>query len=146
MANPQEAVIGLFVATDQRDWEKVTAAFDTKVLLDYSSMSGSPAAELSPDQIVTAWKGILPGFESTHHQIGNFTTTVDGNKASVFCYGTATHYLPDTQGNVWTVVGSYNFELTKNDTNNWKVSTMKFNVKYQDGNTSLPEKAVNNLK
>ncbi len=131
----------LFVATDTRDWQKVEQIFADQVVLDYSSMNGNPAVELSPSQITGAWKGILPGFESTHHQIGNFITKVDENKASVFVYGTATHYLSDDQGSVWTVVGSYDFDLIKTD-NKWRISSMKFNFKYQDGNTSLPEKAI----
>ncbi len=146
MNNPNDAVTQLFVATDQREWKTVEEIFDSKVLLDYSSMNGSPAVDLTPDQITGAWKGILPGFESTHHQVGNFITRIDGNEATVFCYGTATHFLSDEAGNVWTVVGSYDFELSIDDADKWRVRTMKFNFKYQDGNTSLPEKAINKLK
>lgn len=136
-------VTELFVATDNRNWEKVVRIFAPKVILDYSSMNGNPPSELTPNQIIEAWKGILPGFESTHHQLGNFITEINGNKASLFCYGTATHYLTDEKGNLWTVVGSYNFDLEKMN-NQWRVTSMKFNFKYQDGNTSLPEKAIKN--
>lgn len=146
MKNPNDAVTQLFVATDQREWRTVEQIFDAKVWLDYSSMNGSPATELTPGQITGAWKGILPGFESTHHQIGNFITKVNGDEATVYCYGTATHFLTDEGGNVWTVVGSYDFELSKDTLDNWRVRAMKFNFKYQDGNTSLPEKAINKLK
>jgi hypothetical protein len=136
-------VTQLFVATDQRDWQQVEDIFAAKVVIDYSSMNGNSAVELTPNQIITAWKSILPGFESTHHQLGNFITEVNGETATVFCYGTATHYLSDEKGNIWTVVGSYNFVLKKlND--QWKITSMKFNYKYQDGNTSLPEKAIKN--
>lgn len=143
MDTAQTTVIQLFVASDQRNWEQVETIFGEKVTLDYSSMNGNPAAELTPNQITTAWKGILPGFESTHHQLGNFITEIKEDTAKVFCYGTATHYLPDENGNIWTVVGSYNFDL-KNVNDQWKVTSMKFNFKYQDGNTSLPEKAIKN--
>ncbi len=146
MTTPNDAVIQLFVNTDHRNWEQVEALFDDEVLLDYSSMSGSPAATLTPNQITTAWKGILPGFESTHHQIGNILSETSGNKAHVFCYGTATHFLTDDNGNIWTVVGSYDFDLRKTSEGAWKVSSMTFNFKYQDGNTALPEKAINKLK
>lgn len=136
-------VTKLFVATDQRNWQEVEQAFANKVNLDYSSMNGNPVVELTPSQITTAWKGILPGFESTHHQLGNFITQVDGDKATVFCYGTATHYLSDEQGSIWTIVGSYDFDLKKSG-NQWRITSMKFNYKYQDGNTSLAEKAIKN--
>ena len=145
MNKPNEVVIALFVATDQRDWSGVRATFDEKVWLDYSSMNGSPATELTPEQIITAWQGILPGFESTHHQLGNFIHSIDGDEARVFCYGTAAHFLTDEKGNLWTVVGTYDFVLQEK-AGDWKISSMKFNFKYQDGNTSLPERAMARAK
>lgn len=140
-----ETVTRLFVATDSKDWETVEDIFDKTVLLDYSSMNGNPAVELTPRQITDSWKTILPGFTYTHHQLGNFISSEKGNKAEVFCYGTATHYLEDKNGNVWTVVGSYDFELNKSG-QTWKISKMKFNFKYQDGNTGLPAKAMKRLE
>lgn len=136
-----EKVTKLFVAADQRNWPEVAQAFASKVILDYSSMNGSPPTTVTPDQIIKAWKGILPGFESTHHQLGNFISKANKDTATVFCYGTATHYLPDEKGNLWTVVGSYNFDLKKIK-DQWKIISMKFNFKYQNGNTSLPAKAI----
>ena len=144
MKDPQDVVTSLFVATDARNWDGVAEAFHTKVVLDYASMTGNPAAELAPEDIINSWKGILPGFEHTHHQLGNFLSDVNGNQATVSCYGTATHYLADENGSIWIVVGTYDFELVKED--NWKISKMKFNYRYQDGNANLVEKAMNNLK
>ncbi|ANQ49462.1 nuclear transport factor 2 family protein [Flammeovirga sp. MY04] len=139
-----ETIHQLFISTDAREWEKLEKIFADKVVLDYSSMNGNPAVTLSPSQIIEGWKTILPGFTHTHHQIGNGMTKDLGDKAEVFCYGTATHYLESEEGNVWTVVGSYNFELEK-ENDNWRVTKMKFNFKYQDGNTSLPELAMKNV-
>ncbi|RDY61713.1 nuclear transport factor 2 family protein [Flagellimonas nanhaiensis] len=141
---PKDIVIQLFTATDQRDWDKVENCFSNSVLLDYSSM-GNPSATLKPKQIIDSWKTILPGFSHTHHQIGNIQEKITKNKAHVFAYGTATHYLEDENGNIWTVVGSYDFDLTRED-NQWKISKMKFNFKYQDGNTALPQKAINTVQ
>ncbi len=146
MKTPQDAVTGLFIATDQKNWQQVAHTFYKEVVLDYASMNGNPATKLTPEQIVAAWKTILPGFEHTHHQIGNYITKIEGQKASFFCYGTATHFLPDEKGNLWTVVGSYDFELIQLENKEWKITSMKFNYKYQDGNTSLPEKAMKNSK
>jgi hypothetical protein len=87
----------------------------------------------------------VPGFEATHHQLGNHRITLDGDQADVFCYGTATHSLPEGNGPLWTVVGTYNFHLTKSG-KTWRVDTMKFNLKYQDGNTALPELAQKRIR
>ncbi|MEM8891070.1 MAG: nuclear transport factor 2 family protein [Bacteroidota bacterium] len=139
----EQRISQLFIATDERDWENLKSIFAEEVELDYSSMSGNPAAKLSPSQIIESWKTILPGFSSTHHQIGNFQVEVQDKVAQVFCYGTATHYLEDPAGNVWTVVGSYNFQLKPDQKESWRVSSMRFNYKYMDGNLSLPQKAMN---
>lgn len=145
MTNPQEVITALFVATDEHQWNTVEQIFNDEVVLDYSSMTGDPAARLSPADITTAWKGILPGFRYTHHQLGNFLVSVKIDKADVKCYGTATHYLEDEGGNVWTVVGTYDFSLTRSG-DSWRVDSMKFNFKYQDGNTALPRKAIEQAK
>ena len=145
MNNANLVVNQLFIATDQQNWETVKACFSEKVKLDYSSMSGNPSAMLSPNEIVAAWKTILPGFTHTHHQLGNFMETQSANGVHVFCYGTASHYLESENGNIWTVVGSYDFDLEKQH-GNWKITSMTFNFKYQEGNTKLAAQAMENVK
>lgn len=140
---PTAVVTQLFIASDEHKWDELENCFAKEVLLDYSSM-GSPPVNLSPKQIVASWKSILPGFTHTHHQIGNIQEVIKNNSAEVFAYGTATHYLEDEKGSVWTVVGTYNFELVKVH-KEWKISSMKFNLKYQDGNLSLSQKAIDNV-
>jgi fermentation-respiration switch protein FrsA (DUF1100 family) len=141
----QETITQVFVNTDAQNWSGVEAQFAPTVTIDYQSMTGNPATTLHPTEITAAWKTVLPGFTQTHHQLGNFITKVNNTKAHVSCYGTATHYLEDVSGNVWTVVGSYDFDLKKID-HQWKVTTMKFNYKYQVGNTTLVQKAIENVK
>ena len=126
MDTPQQAVMNLFLATDQHNWTLVERIFNQEVALDYSSMNGNPVTTLSPQEITSVWKTILPGFEHTHHQIGNFISDMNGNKATVFCYGTATHFIADEKGVIWTVVGGYDFGSIKVD-NEWDVRSNKIN-------------------
>lgn len=142
----QEAISRFFIAVDNRNWDDVRNLFADTVLLDYTSMVGGEPANLTSELIIESWKGLLPGFDCTHHQLGNFVINADLEIATAFCYGTATHYLKNDSGNnVWTVVGSYNFELIS-DASDWKISKMKFNLKYIDGNSSLPAMAQERLK
>ena len=141
----QETIHKLFIATDQQDWKTVQRCFASKVILDYSSMTGNPAATVTPQQMIESWQGILPGFEHTHHQLGNFLIQENPEWATAFCYGTATHYLENEGQNLWNVVGSYDFKLTPLQ-GDWKISKMKFNFKYQTGNTALPQLAINQVK
>ncbi len=136
----QQAIVDMFVAVDAREWEQVKSAFADAVLLDYQSMTGAKAEELSPGQIVTAWSGFLPGFDHTHHQLGNFQiSTGDANTATGRFYGTATHTIAGA--GVWTVVGTYEVGLTKaasGDRGPWRIRSLKFNFRYADGNLELP--------
>lgn len=145
MKDVNETVTTFFVASDNGEWSKVEEIFAEQVELDYSSMNGNPATVLSPKQITDSWKAFLPGFTATHHQLGNFITKVNGNTAIVFCYVTATHYLKHEEGNVWTVVGSYDLEL-KQENGKWRLAKMKLNFKYQDGNLKLPQEAMEIMK
>ncbi|HNV47748.1 MAG TPA: nuclear transport factor 2 family protein [Spirochaetota bacterium] len=142
----EETVNGLFIGVDERDWTRVKNTMSGTVLLDYTSMAGGKPATLAPDAIIDSWKGILPGFDATHHQLGNFVVTRKADAVMVFCYGTATHYLKNkSNNNVWAVVGTYEFVLKKVE-GLWKISSMKFDLKYIDGNTSLPSLAMDRAK
>lgn len=145
MNTPTATVTKLFIAADNKDWPQAKNYFHSTVRLDYSSMNGQNASDLTADDIIDSWKAILPGFTHTHHQIGNLTEEISGNSARVTCYGTASHYLEDANGNLWTVVGTYDFLLDKTQEEEWKVTAMTFHYKYQEGNTSLPEKAMNKI-
>jgi hypothetical protein len=136
----------LFVAVDERDWNEILNLFNDYVLLDYSSMTGGEPVSLTPAQIVNSWKELLPGFDNTHHQLGNYVVKLGAKVTTVSCYGTATHFLKnDSNNNVWTVVGTYDLEFINVNTD-LKVSKMKFNLKYIDGNNDLPVLAQNRLK
>ena len=125
MLTVEPTITQLFTATDARNWEEVAQSFAPKVQLDYSSMNGQPASILSPQEIMSAWQGLLPGFDHTHHQLGNFLVTENGDQAQATCYGTASHYLENEGENLWTVVGTYDFDLVKLE-GAWKISSMVF--------------------
>jgi hypothetical protein len=140
-----DAVNDVFVNSDERRWDRVKASFADYVRLDYTSMAGGEPATLTPQQLADAWQALLPGFQYTHHQISNYVVMENADIATVFCYGTATHYLPNDSGqNLWTVVGTYDFHLTRQGAN-WKVDAMTFHFKYQDGNLGLPDLARERL-
>ena len=132
-----ETINQLFIATDQRDWERVTGLFAPNVLFDMTSLAGGAPATLTPHEIVEAWdKGLKP-LKAIHHQAGNYLVTVNGDQADAFCYGIASHYLPTKSGrNVRTFVGSYDFHLLKQD-GVWWIDRFKFNLQYIDGNPDL---------
>jgi SnoaL-like protein len=133
-----ETVQDIFIGADERDWKRTREAFSNQVHLDYTSLAGGEPADLPADAIIESWKGFLPKFKATHHQLGNFDVSEKESKADVFFYGTATHYFPNESGrNIWTVVGTYTANLEKQGTA-WKCHSLTFHLKYVDGNTDLP--------
>jgi hypothetical protein len=138
----REAVIGtitaLFVATDQRDWERVARCFAPSVLFDMSTAGGGPAAPLAPTQITSAWAVGLAPIQAVHHQAGNYDVRIRGEEAEASCYGMAWHYRPTRSGrNTRTFIGSYDFHLVRGD--GWRIDRFRFHLKFIDGNPGLEQ-------
>jgi len=77
-----------------------------------------------------------------HHQIGNFRVSINGDEATVFCYGVAYHYRPVKTGNsVRRFVGSYDLGLRRVE-GTWKIHSFRFNAKFVDGNLTLEQDDV----
>ena len=132
-----DTVTDLFVGTDNRDWSLVLRCFADQVLFDMRSLTGAEPATVAATHIVAGWQHGLAPLKAVHHQIGNLKVEVDGEAARAFCYGTATHYLPNPSGrNTRTFVGSYDFRLKK-DGAAWRITDFRFNAKYVDGNLEL---------
>jgi hypothetical protein len=136
-----QAISAVFSGADERNWKKVQRAMAENVLFDYFSLSGNAGALLPSNQIIEAWKGLLPGFDRTHHQLSNFQIFQQGNTAKVHCDGKADHFIDN---DVWTVEGNYDAEASKNN-NEWVVTMLKFNLAKQSGNTNLPARAKDKL-
>jgi hypothetical protein len=101
-------------------------------------MTGRPAIVISSEKIIEGWKGFLPGFDMTHHQISDFKVNQKDDAAQIRFFGKADHYINKDS---WTVEGTYDTELIK-AANKWKVTKFKFNLQKQSGDTSLPQKAA----
>jgi len=133
-----QPITSIFEGADERNWAKVQKAMTKTIELDYSSLSGAPASTMSASQLIETWKGFLPGFDKTHHQLSNFNVTRHGNKSSVTFDGKADHFL---RSEIWTVEGNYYAELIPGD-HGWLVALLKFNLTRQSGNTTLPAIAL----
>jgi len=137
-----EQVSALFAGADERNWQKVEAVLDEKVVLDYSSMTANAPTVLTPKQISIAWAAFLPGFDRTNHQLSGFAVNTAGNTATVHYTGKADHFL---QNAIWTVEGSYDTKLVFKS-NQWLIAEHKFNFEKQSGDTTLPVKATEKMQ
>lgn len=136
-----DAIVALFVATDERDWDRVRAVLAPAVHFDMTSLAGGEPQTLTGDAIAAMWEEGLRPIEALHHQAGNFQVRVDGDDASASCYGTAYHYRRHPSGrNTRVFVGTYVFRLT-NDGGRWRITSFRFTVKFVDGNAELERDA-----
>jgi hypothetical protein len=136
-----QTVSAIFSGADEHNWQKVQDALADEVLLDYSVLSGNPASTLTSKQIVDAWKGFLPGFDKTHHQLSKFEVFQNGDAAKVHFYGKADHFI---DREVWTVEATYDAGLSKSS-GSWKVTALTLNLLSQSGNTGLPAEATKRM-
>ncbi len=137
-----DAVINsLFSGVDEHDWETVKQTMADSVYTDYTALGGDSGFK-TPDEILTGWKALLPGFERTIHQVHNKAIWVAGNRATATMDAIATHYLNNDQ---WTVFVGYDTEFIK-ENEIWKLARIDLSLYNQNGNTSLPLEAMKNVE
>lgn len=126
-----------FAAVDGRDWNVAEALMTNPFHLDYSSFGAGPGADLAPVDILTSWKGLLPGFDATQHHLSPLHIELEGDTATVHATVIATHQIAGAEGGeVWTVHGDYELRLIKDG--GWKLSANILNFKFLTGNPELP--------
>ncbi|WKN43913.1 nuclear transport factor 2 family protein [Tunicatimonas pelagia] len=137
----QQLITSFFNNVDERNWNEVAAKMSDSVYTDYTALGGD-AGFKTPNEILTGWKAILPGFERTIHQTHNEAIWVAGNRASATLDAIATHYL---KGDFWTVFVGYDTEYIK-ENGSWKLARIDLSLYNQAGNNELSSKAIENVK
>ncbi len=136
-ADVANAIYEFFEAVDAQDWPALRAAMTSPIHIDYSSMGGGAPAGLSAETVVEGWAQLLPGFDHTHHQLGQLHITVDGSAGAVRAYVVGVHLIGDRD---WTVVGTYDMTWTES-AGRPQLSSLRLNFKYQTGDSALPDEA-----
>jgi len=144
--NVTETIIRVANYADDRAWESLRACFAGEVHVDYTSLTGGTPTCIAADVLITNWRGLLPGFDATHHALTNPLVTLAGNEASAEAYVTADHYLAGAEGgDRWTVQGRYRYELARKDAG-WVVTSLTLTLTHQHGNLNLPSLAAQRVQ
>lgn len=132
-----ETVNKLFIYTDHMYWNKLqNEVFSKFVHLDMASMGGE-SRELLASEICTNWENGFKDLDAVNHLSGNYLVNINGYRAEVFAYATATHYKKNAKrGSTRDFIGTYNLSLVKNP-EGWRISKMKYNLRYAIGNLHL---------
>jgi hypothetical protein len=137
-----EAVSGVFTrmlhAIDLREWQAVRDAFADHVDVDYSSLSGAPAATLPADEQIGQWRSFVDAFEATQHLTGPLVTSEREGAALASTSVRAYHRIAGTPGgDTWMVAGLYHVRFAHRRAG-WRIAGLTLKVFYQDGNLDLP--------
>jgi hypothetical protein len=140
-----EAVSGVFThmlhAIDLRDWQAVRDAFADHVDVDYSSLSGAPAATMSSDEQIGAWRSFVGAFDATQHLTGPFVTSERESEVLGTTSVRGYHRIAGAAGgDTWVVAGLYHVRFVHRRAG-WRIVGLTLKVIYQDGNLDLPRVA-----
>jgi hypothetical protein len=108
-----------------------------RVVLEYTSLSGGEAAEVSGDELLAAWRGVPGGYEATQHLLGTFLIeTISLSEARLRFYAIATHVLHAGHGDsTWTVAGHYDAVMHRDET--WRLAALTLRHDWSAGNQQL---------
>jgi ketosteroid isomerase-like protein/fermentation-respiration switch protein FrsA (DUF1100 family) len=128
------AILAIARGADRRDWDEVATAFAETVVLDY----GTPE-RLTPAEIVGRWQPLLEAFDATQHQLSEIAIRVTGDRATATSRFLATHSFAGAgdEGDVWSLEGRYEHDLTRDAAGHWHVARMRMIPGASTGNTAL---------
>lgn len=133
-----EAVTGVGLFTDLRDWDRVATVLADEVTTDYVSVFGGEPATAPRDELIGQWRVTLQGFDATQHLITNVAVDGSGDTATSLSHVRASHWI---DGAHWTVGGTYTHQLFRGPTG-WQVNYMKIQHLYEEGDRSVFEAAA----
>ena len=145
--DPVEAKIRTLVssiplAVDRAAYDLAEAAFAPEVEIDYTSLWGGEPAVMTPAALMTAWRGIVPGFDATWHELGPVTVTVEGDSATAEAFVDGRHWIGDK---LWRPVGTYYWDVALID-EAWRITRMEFALTGEEGDRALAAEAMERAK
>jgi hypothetical protein len=139
------AIIGaLAVHVDARQWSELLALFAPDVPVDYVSLFGGEAQSMKREELIAAWRKLLPGFTRTCHIIGTPAITLSGETAQVSASVVAWHFVkaPELAGrDYWLVGGCYEMSFKKIG-EAWRIAGLTLARAWAEGNPDLPRIAA----
>lgn len=130
------------LAVDLARYDLAEAAFAPEVAIDYTSLWGGEAQRTTPDALMDAWRGLVPGFDATRHELKDVEAQVDGDRATATAFVDARHWIG---GALWRPIGAYRWMLSRID-GRWRVTAMTFAMTREVGDRGLVAIAAERAK
>jgi hypothetical protein len=132
----RQTIIAMVGAVDLHDFDAAQRLFAPQVQIDYTSLWGGEPATMKREDLIAAWRGLVPGFDATWHELGDISLRIDGTTAHAQCSVAARHWIGR---DVWLPKGRYEFILDKADA--WRITLMRLVMTEEIGARGLVEKA-----
>lgn len=126
------------LAVDLADYSLAERAFAPEIMIDYTSLWGGQPATMTPTELMTAWRAIVPGFDATWHQLSDIEATVTAEEATARAFVDGRHWIGEQ---LWRPVGEYHWRLQKQN-GRWKVTHMTFLMTEELGDRGLAQQAM----
>jgi fermentation-respiration switch protein FrsA (DUF1100 family) len=130
------------LAVDLARYELAEAAFAPSIVIDYTSLWGGEPATMTPQALMAAWRGIVPGFTATWHEIRNVSASVHGERATARADVDGRHWIGEQ---LWRPIGHYHWDLEK-QAGQWKVTRMVFTMTEEIGSRGLAQQAMDRAR
>ena len=137
-ARVRQTVLAVPTNADLRAFDAIAPLFADRVMVDYTSLWGGTAATMTPEALMAAWAGVLPGFDATWHELGKVEVRVAGDQARATAPVNARHWLGD---GFWRVEGRYDFVLERSR-GRWRIARMTLTVTGEEGDRDLVQAAA----
>lgn len=138
LATVKTTVAAIPMAVDLGAYALAETLFAPEVTIDYTSLWGGDAAVMTPAALMDAWRGIVPGFDATWHELGPVTAEITGDDATATASVDGRHWIGD---DIWRPIGTYDWTLARAG-GDWQVTSMTFTLTQEIGDRSLAAQAM----
>lgn len=138
LAGVKTTVAAIPMAVDLGAYALAETLFAPEVTIDYTSLWGGDANTMTPPELMAAWRGIVPGFDATWHELGPVTAAIDGDIATATAFVDGRHWIGTE---LWRPIGTYDWTLTRAG-DAWQVTSMTFTLTGEIGDRALAAQAM----
>ncbi len=135
-------VASIPLAVDLGRYDLAEAAFAPEIVIDYTSLWGGAPQRTTPAALMDAWRGLVPGFDATRHELLDVEARIDGDAAEATARVDARHWIGDA---LWRPIGLYRWTLARLG-GRWKVTAMSFVLTQEVGDRGLVAMAADRAK
>lgn len=132
-----ETCVRMAWLADHRRWDQFDEVFADRVHVDYTSLNGGEASDLTREELVSSWPATLGALDATQHLTGNHLVSVDAQRATCTASFQATHVRANPYGGpLWVLGGDYRFDLAST-TRGWRIDGLTMTAVWADDNQHL---------